>query len=393
MKRTVEIVGAGIAGLTAALAFAQKGWRVRVHEQCSAPHNRREGIFIWENGLRVLDALGVLIPAAAGASGSARYERRDHHDKMFSRGRIGDDLRLRVVLRETLVRALFDALVETGGEIVFNSRAVAAEPEGCLRLASGNTLRADLVVAADSANSTIRDSLGLLRWRRPANQLGYCAVVPREPNEYQADEAECTHYEYWNGSRRLSYVPCSTEWAHVQLTSPVDDSSGNRASVNRRFWRELFPALTRIVDRLPDECDGERLETVRLETWSSGQVAIIGSAATAQPPILGHETGFALTSAYALALAVDTADDIVGGLVQWELCERPITHWVQWLAHWYAQLAFLPVGARIAILKTLDASEWTRRRVLFAGFCRDIAAAGRFSEFGTGEALVYPLIH
>ena len=110
MKRTVEIVGAGIAGLTAALAFAQKGWRVRVHEQCSAPHNRREGIFIWENGLRVLDALDVRIPPTVGAS-SARYERRDHHDKTFSRGRIGDDLPLRVVLRETLVNTLLDALV------------------------------------------------------------------------------------------------------------------------------------------------------------------------------------------------------------------------------------------------------------------------------------------
>ena len=36
MKRTVEIAGGGIAGLTTGLAFAQKGWRVRVHEQESA---------------------------------------------------------------------------------------------------------------------------------------------------------------------------------------------------------------------------------------------------------------------------------------------------------------------------------------------------------------------
>jgi 2-polyprenyl-6-methoxyphenol hydroxylase-like FAD-dependent oxidoreductase len=56
MKQTVEIVGAGIAGLTTGLAFAQKGWQVRVHEQRSALCNRREGIFVWENGLRVLDA-------------------------------------------------------------------------------------------------------------------------------------------------------------------------------------------------------------------------------------------------------------------------------------------------------------------------------------------------
>jgi 2-polyprenyl-6-methoxyphenol hydroxylase-like FAD-dependent oxidoreductase len=71
MKQTVEIVGAGIAGLTTGLAFAQKGWRVRVHEQRNALCNRREGIFVWENGLRVLDALGVLTPAIAGAGGSA----------------------------------------------------------------------------------------------------------------------------------------------------------------------------------------------------------------------------------------------------------------------------------------------------------------------------------
>ncbi len=153
MKQTVEIVGAGIAGLTTGLAFAQKGWRVRVHEQRNALCNRREGIFVWENGLRVLDALGVLTPTIAGAGGSARYERRNHDDKTFSSGRLGGDLRLYVVLRETLVSTLRDALVETGGEVVFNSRAVAAQPEGCLHLAGGNILHADLIVAADGPNS------------------------------------------------------------------------------------------------------------------------------------------------------------------------------------------------------------------------------------------------
>ncbi|MFL5269212.1 MAG: FAD-dependent oxidoreductase [Stellaceae bacterium] len=392
MKRTVEIVGAGIAGLTTALAFAQKGWRVRVHEQRSALCYRRDGIFIWENGLRVLGALGVLTPAIAGVNGLTRYERRNHEDKTFSSGRLGGDLRLHIVRRETLVNTLCDALVETGGEVVFNSRAVAAQPEGCLHLAGGNTLHADLVVAADGANSSIRDSLGLLRWRRPANQYGYRTVIPRERNEYDA-EAECTHYEYWNGSCRLFYVPCSAEWAYVQLTSPMDDNSGSTASVDRHFWRQLFPTVTWIADRLPDECDGEWFETVRLESWSSGQVAIIGSAATAQPPILGHEIGCSLAGVYTLAQAIDTADDIIGGLVQWELRERPITQWVQWLAHWYAQLAFLPARARIAVLKTIDASEWAKRRILLAGVCRDVAAPGRLSQAAAADTFVYPLIH
>ena len=62
MKPSVEIAGGGIAGLTAGLAFAQKGWQVRVHEQDAALRIPGAGIYIWENGLRVLEALGV--PAA-----------------------------------------------------------------------------------------------------------------------------------------------------------------------------------------------------------------------------------------------------------------------------------------------------------------------------------------
>jgi 2-polyprenyl-6-methoxyphenol hydroxylase-like FAD-dependent oxidoreductase len=392
MKRTVEIAGAGIAGLTTGLAFAQKGWRVRVHEQGSALCNRREGIFIWENGLRVLDALGVLTPTIAGASGPARYERRNHDDKTFSNGHLGGDFRLFVVLRETLVGALHDALVETGGEIVFNSRAIRAQPDGRLHLADENTVHADLIVAADGVNSSIRDSLGLLRWRRAANLYGYHAVIPLDRSEYAAD-AGSTHYEYWNGSRRLFYAPCSGVSAYVQLTSPVGDNSGRAASADRLFWRQLFPAVTWIVDRLPGECDREWFETVRLESWSSGRVAIIGSAATAQPPILGHEIGCSLAAAYALAQMIDSAGDIVSGLVQWELCERPITHWIQWLAHWYAQVALLPAGARIAVLKAIDASEWAKRRILLAGICRDMAAAGRLPQAAAADTFVYPLIH
>ena len=52
MRGRVEIAGGGIAGLTSGLAFARKGWRVRVDEQDPGLRILGTGIYIWKNGPR-----------------------------------------------------------------------------------------------------------------------------------------------------------------------------------------------------------------------------------------------------------------------------------------------------------------------------------------------------
>ena len=65
-QRHAEIVGAGFAGLTAACALAQRGWSVRVHERADRLRTTGAGIYIYENGLRVLEAVGAYEAAVRG---------------------------------------------------------------------------------------------------------------------------------------------------------------------------------------------------------------------------------------------------------------------------------------------------------------------------------------
>uniref|UniRef100_A0AAN0M7R2 FAD-dependent monooxygenase n=1 Tax=Yoonia rhodophyticola TaxID=3137370 RepID=A0AAN0M7R2_9RHOB len=57
--RKIAVIGGGLGGLTAALAFARQGAEVSVYEQAAALTEVGAGIQITPNGARALDALGL----------------------------------------------------------------------------------------------------------------------------------------------------------------------------------------------------------------------------------------------------------------------------------------------------------------------------------------------
>lgn len=393
MIGSVEIAGGGIAGLTTGLAFARKGWRVRVHEQDGELRILGAGIYIWENGLRVLDALGVLAPVIEGVIPASRHEKHTQDGEIFAQNRLTPEFRLYVPLRERLLTALHDALVDAGGEVAFNSRAVSADPCGRLHFADGSSVTADLVVAADGINSPIRDGLDLLRWRRPVGQFGYRAMIRREAGDFD-DETACTHCESWNGSRRLLYAPCTQDYAYVQLTSLAGDAAGNAVPIDRVFWGELFPRLGWIIERLPDQGRSDCFELLRLKDWSKGRVALVGDAASAQPPFLGQGGGCAMVSGFALAEAIDREGEVCAGIDTWKRSERRLIEWVQRIAYWYGQLALLPPALRIAAFKAIEINQGLKRVTLFAGARHDPTAADYWRiEPDPSFPFVFPLVH
>src|SRR5688572_4221451 len=151
-KRHAEIVGAGFAGLTAACALARRGWSVRVHERADALRTTGAGIYIYENGLRVLEAVGAYEAAVKGAPAAHTREVRDDQNRTISVHRWGGS-RVFSIVRQTVINALAESARRSGAEIVTNSQGAAASADGEVVLADGRRLKADLIVAADGANS------------------------------------------------------------------------------------------------------------------------------------------------------------------------------------------------------------------------------------------------
>jgi 2-polyprenyl-6-methoxyphenol hydroxylase-like FAD-dependent oxidoreductase len=358
-----EIAGGGIGGFSVAAALARRGWTVRVHERYPELRFIGAGIYVWENGLRVLEALGAYDAAVAGAHAARIFEIRDRANRLTERVLFNSNpgQRLYTIVRQKLTEAIVSAGVRAGVEIATNSEAVSATPEGELVMADGRRLKADLVVAADGVGSRLRDSLGLLKSRAQLIDGAVRVLVPRSNDDLPADDLD-KYIEFWSGTRRILYTPCSKTDLYIAFTCLDADAGAKHLPIDKPLWKASFPHLSAMIDRVGASGRWDLFEVVKLHRWSIGRVAILGDAAHAQAPNLGQGGGCAMMNALSLSVSVEQSpDDIPGALRDWERRERPLTEHTQRVSNMWGALTTWPDALRSAAFKLVGHSALLSR--------------------------------
>lgn len=300
------------------------------------------GIWLWENGLRALEAIGAFEQTVARTRRISAWERRDAKHRLLLRAEFSEGDRLYIPPRAHLYDALLNVAAKAGVEIETNSSVVRASAAGEIEREDGTRFKADLVVGADGHRSQLRESLGLTKSFRSKTEGCTRLLIPRAPGE-----TSTVSVEWWSGHRRLLVCPASDETIYVCLALGIDDERGRAVPVDKDAWLHSFPHLGDVIERIGSEGRWDVLSEVVCTAWSSGRAVVVGDAAHAQPPNLGQGANLAFANSLALAAVLDEARTIESGLRDWEQRQRPITdhtqrwsnlygavceHWPSWLS-------------------------------------------------------------
>ena len=363
------IAGGGIGGLATAAALAQRDWDVTVYERQDALRAVGAGIYIWENGLRVLEALGAFEQATANAFHGTHFEQRDNTGAIIDSAPIAGGNRLLTVPRSQLLDALRDACLDADVEIVTHTEVTGANARGELFFAGGGSAAADLAVGVDGVWSKVRESLGLERSHEQTVEGALRTMVAAKPGDFAADDIG-KYIESWNGARRFLVTPVNDTQTYLALTCPDTDHAAREIPVNHETWSASFPHWAHLIERIGDFPVSWGVYSVtRCHAWSAGRTAIVGDAAHAQTPNLGQGGGMAMQNGLALAVAleaVDEARDIPAALERWEAGERDIVEHCQRWASLYGEVTHLPDEVRTRVIRGAMSDPWVAGQVFRA---------------------------
>lgn len=331
------MVGAGLGGLTAAIALRRAGIDTVVFERRSDPQKIQVGVgmVVWHNGMRALQKVDLADRVQAVGSLIERVELRAWHGDLLNQWAVGEvALALGAstigVTRADLHRVLLESLRDGVLRLAAECTGFVQDQTGVtVRLADGSEERGDLLIAADGVNSMIRRQLLGMTGRYPpyAGYTIWHAIIAFEHEMARAGVFRLlfgcgSRFSFYHVGRNYVY------WSGIGYVSEggTDTQNGRKAALLERF-RGWQPPVERLIEAT-EESAIDRVDVfggLAIDRWGEGRVTLLGDAAHPMTTNLGQGACMAIEDAIVLGESLCSGRDVASALRTYEARRLPRT--------------------------------------------------------------------
>ena len=311
--RKITIIGAGIAGLTTAIALKQKGLEVEVFDQTPGFAESGSGINLAINAMQVFKRMGLYDDIIGEAhhitsinlmTKSLRYLNKVSLEKFEAEHKVKSVAIHRAKLHEILLRHVGSAHIHLNKRL----KSVKPVPGGTkLCFEDGKIHWADIVIGADGIRSVVRQSIFANSGLRDAGQICWRGISNTKIHVKHRGELN----EIWGVGKRFGFVhigPDQIYWFGLM--------NKTRFLAEQPDYLDLFADYHSTVKSIiagttrEKVLQNEILDLNPLDDWHKGNICLVGDACHATTPNLGQGAVQAIESALALSICLEQEANI-----------------------------------------------------------------------------------
>ena len=333
----VLIVGAGIGGLTAALALLRRGLDVEVYEQAAELKEVGAGLQLSANGTRVFYELGIgerLKALSCEVEGKEiRLWNTGETWKAFDLGKVSIErygYPYFTVYRPDLLEVLVAAIGRERIHLGAKSTRFKQTDENVQLQFDGSTATGDVLIGADGVHSQTRQTLfgqdrpqftGIIVWR---------GIVPMEDlpqhmrrlvgSNWVGPGAHVVHYPL-RGGRLMNFVG-ALERSDWRVESWSARGTTEELAADFKGWHDDVHALIRGI---PVPYKWALMTRPPMERWTDGRVTLLGDACHSMVPFLAQGAVMAIEDGFILARCLEKYEDAARALSGYEEARRERT--------------------------------------------------------------------
>jgi salicylate hydroxylase len=336
----ITIVGGGIAGMTAAAAIAQQGFAVTLLESARQFGEIGAGVTLSPNAMKGLDFIGVCEEAAS--AGVEPVKQRLQHwqdgrtlvtmDRSTQRAKYGAPY---ITIHRADLHAVLVGAAERAGVTMRTSAGVVDSDGSTAILVDGSKVEGDLLIGADGVKSVIRQRFettephftGHVAWRTLVPVTPELQALSDFPGIIIGPGAMITRYNIRNSTvMNLVFFARQDGWNEEGWTTPVDPEEVRKVYAG---WCDDAQALIDAACRQPMYKWAINARSA-LDSWIiDDNVTLIGDAAHAMTPFLGHGAACGIEDAVVLARALAAARTIGEGLARYQAARHERATFIQ----------------------------------------------------------------